>query len=719
MRALAAILAVLALAVRPAGSSGKPETAGITAGMRILDRNGAVLAVFPASDGAYAEPLTREEIPDVCADLFVRMEDKRFYRHHGVDPAALLRAAAGRAAARVSGGRTQRAGGASTITMQLARILHPHPRTFGGKLAEMRAALNLEAVLSKNEILLRYLNLVPFSRNIRGVGGAARIYYDADLSALSDAQLLVLAVIPRNPRGLDPFASPCALIRTAAAESRRLSLGITEEGIRDAVASARPGRPRPSPAPHFTRMLAARSPGGGVVRSTLDIGLTRYIQGRIRAHLDDYARARVTNAACVVIENGTGAVRAWVGSRDYQDQAASGQIDGVLIRRQTASVIKPFLYGFALTKGMTPATLLPDIPLDFGPGDIYRPANFDGKSRGVVRLRTALGSSLNVPAVFTLSSIGIGPWVSHLRKLGFGLPVDAAARYGLGAAVGNAEVSLLELTRAFAVFPRGGTLPSLSYVEGDGPGSPEEERVYDPQTAWLVADILSDPAARATGFGTRTYFRMPFPAMFKSGTSSEFTNLWCLAATPQYTVGVWAGNFDGRAVINKTGSIVPAQIAADALKHLTLGGSGFKRPPGILARRICSLTGAIAAGRCPSTREEYFRGPAEVPPPCSYHTAGGGREDLLAASLVSPGPAPVILHPVREQLFYVDPSQPEETQRIPVLIAAPAGDRLRVSLDGEPALYSRGRLFVPARRGRHVLDVRTPGGEASVTFTVR
>jgi penicillin-binding protein 1C len=321
--------------------------------------------------------------------------------------------------------------------------------------------------------------------------------------------------------------------------------------------------------------------------------------------------------------------------------------------------------------------------------------------------------------------------MSHLRQLGFELPPDAASRYGLGAAVGNIEVSLLELVRAFSAFPRGGTLPELVFLEDGGAGAAGRgagslavqkrsgARVYDPGTAWLVVSMLSDPSARSTGFGTRTYFRTSFPAMFKSGTSSEFTNLWCLGATPAYTVGVWAGNFDGRAVINKTGSIVPAQIVVDTLKRLSAAPGDFTRPAGVVAARICALTGRGATDRCPSARTEYFRTPQDVPPPCTYHTSGAGREELLPESILAEGPRPVILHPLEGQLFFFDETLQGAVQRIPVLIGVPRGERISVSLDGGPETEASGRFTIPARRGRHSILVRCPGGRSSVSFEVR
>ena len=203
----------------------------------------------------------------------------------------------------------------------------------------------------------------------------------------------------------------------------------------------------------------------------------------------------------------------------------------------------------------------------------------------------------------------------------------------------------MELVHAFSVFPRGGTLPSLVVAEGT---EPEVRRVYDPFSAWMICSILSDPSARATGFGTSTYFRTTVPSMFKSGTSSEFTNLWCVGATPRFTVGAWAGNFDGRAVINKTGSIVPTQIVSDILNRLSEdhplppSARGFTAPAGVVDARVCTETGLSATAACGSTRTEYFRNAAEVPPPDSGAKTG---EDPLLESLLAKNESVRIVFP--------------------------------------------------------------------------
>jgi penicillin-binding protein 1C len=694
-------------------------------GCPITDRNGALLALTPARDGAFQERTAMGGMPRACGDIFVQLEDQRFYAHPGVDILA-----AARAGSDLLLGRGSRSG-ASTIAMQLSRIVAPHGPGMAGKLVEAADAVRLESLLGRGRVLELYLNKVPFGRNTRGVGAAAWTYFGTDVSTLGPAQLLALAVIPRNPTLYDPFENPGRLIATASAISARRALGIDAADIERAVRGAVTRRPAAA-APHFARFVSARlaggtlHPSGAEARTTLDLALNDFIQDRISFILERYAAARVSNAAAVVIENATGAVLGWVGSRDFFDAAHAGQIDGVLIRRQSASTLKPFLYARALESGWTAATLLPDVPIVFGAADeeAYSPQNFDNRSHGVVRLRTALASSLNVPAVYTLSRVGLDSFLETLGDLGFALPEDARARYGLGTAIGNAEVSLLELTRAFSTFPRGGTLPDLLLLAGQKHG---QRRVFDPFASGMICSILSDPSARATGFGTRTWFRTPFPAMFKSGTSSEFTNLWCVGATPRYTVGAWAGNFDGRAVINKTGSIVPAQIVADVMRHLEGGGAtagqrrDFAMPASVVRARICTLTGRAATASCPATRMEYFRASTEIPGPCAFHGRPGGRAALLEEAFLAAGESARILFPVSGQVFYLDETLRGGAQGVPVLVAVRRGLQATLTVDGREIRResSLSGSTIPLTRGGHQVVVMTELGSDRVFFEGR
>ncbi|MGA2763109.1 MAG: transglycosylase domain-containing protein [Spirochaetia bacterium] len=687
-------------------------------GTRITDRDGRLLSVVTAPGGGLREILPLEEIPATCRELFVRLEDERFYSHPGVDPLAMARALS----SLLRGGPRS---GASTITMQLSRIVSPHPHSLPGKLVEVFRALQIESRLSKDRILSLYLNSLPYRRNTRGVAAAAWTYFGADIAALSPAQLLVLAIIPRNPSLYDPFDHPEDVIATASAASEGKGLDIAPDEIRRAVLSVRSARP-PLHAPHFARFVMEQlrrgklRPADGEVRTTLDSQLNSFIEERTRFYLDRYASARVTNAGVVAIDNASGSVLGWVGSRDFSDAERSGQIDGVLVRRQSASTLKPFLYAGALETGWTAATLLPDSPIEFtsSADETYRPSNFDRRSHGVVRLRTALASSLNVPAVYTLSRVGLPAFIRELHELGFALPADAGARYGLGMAIGNAEVSLLELARAFSVFPRGGTLPDLRIAAAQPRGA---TRIFSPFTAWLICNILSDPSARATGFGTRTYFRTPFPAMFKSGTSSEFTNLWCLGATPRFTVGAWAGNFDGRAVINKTGSIVPTQLVVDVLDHLQSDVEEFRKPAGVVEARTDTLTGKRAGPGSSSVRTEYFRDPEQVPELAPAASGPGKRESLLLESLLGREDKVRILFPANGQVFYVDPTVPASDQAIPLIAAARGGEKISLFLDGVEIAHDvpGSSLSLQARPGAHVLVARTSEGEDRSFFEVR
>ncbi len=694
------------------------------AGTRITDAAGAFLGAMPGESDTFQLKEAPSAIPAACGEIFVRLEDARFRVHPGID---LL--AAARAMVAFVTGRGARSG-ASTITMQLARLVAPHARGPGGKLVEASNALRIEARLTKDGILVAYLNDVPFGRNTRGVGAAAWTYFGTELGRLSRAQLLVLGVIPRNPTLYDPFTNPDRLIAVARDIAARYRLGIDPADVQAAVRGARQGRPE-GDAPHFTRYVAGLAQAGkvtpvdGVVATTLDLSVNRYIEARMSSVLARYEAARITNASVVAIDNDTGAVVGWVGSRDFSDATHSGQIDGALIRRQSASTLKPFLYARAMEKGWTAATLLPDLPLVFGAADeeSYSPENFDKRSHGVVRARTALASSLNVPAVYTLSHVGLSDFLSTLRSLGFTLPADAAARYGMGTAIGNAEVSLAELVHAFSVFPRRGVLSDLVVQRGR---TARSRRIFDPFAAWIVANILSDPSARATGFGTHTYFRTPVPAMFKTGTSSEFTNLWCVGATARYTVGAWAGNFDGRAVINKTGSIVPTQIVSDLLTWLeSRDGSnesarGFPQPPGTIAARICTVSGGQATPECPSTRTEYFRSLADVPPDCLYHPRQESDQALLDDAFLAKGQAVRILFPVPGQSFYRDETLRAGVQSIPVAFAARRAENASVTFDGvRVSPGAAGSIAVPLVRGAHIVVVTCPDGSDRVSFSVR
>ncbi|MBN2551194.1 MAG: hypothetical protein JXB06_00430, partial [Spirochaetales bacterium] len=448
--------------------------------------------------------------------------------------------------------------------------------------------------------------------------------------------------------------------------------------------------------------------------------------------------------SALVLDNRSGEILAWVGSQDFFDEANGGQIDGVRLKSSSGSTLKPFLYATALERGFTASTLLPDLDLTFGAQESYRPENFDRRSRGPVRLRTALASSLNVPAVYVLSQVGLADFLATLRELGFGIPEDAAARAGLGAAVGNLEVSLLELAGAFSVFPNGGFLRGLRVIRelesADGlriPAGGREtgneaggKRVFGEQAAWLIADILADPAARAPGFGTRSRFNTSFPALFKSGTASEYTSLWCIGALPEYTVGVWAGNFDGRPAFGATGSSLPAEVAVRVLQQLEAGaGEGAvptgeilpaQGPPhGMAEVRICALSGYRASPSCPATRQEYFLSGSVPRQICPVHGGGGSMEELLPQLFLGQGRAPRILFPRDRMVFYREAEAEAGSQAIPCWIVADPQDRITVELNGTVLASADSSWLLPVEPGSYHLEVRGKFGREAVSYSVR
>jgi penicillin-binding protein 1C len=534
-------------------------------GFAVLDRHNRLLRVFPAEDGVKREWVALDEIPADILRIFIRAEDRRFYIHPGVDPAAVIAASLRNFRA----GRT--VSGASTITMQLARMIKPGRHRLQGKVSEAFDALRLEARLSKKKILELWINNIPFGSNIEGLSSASRARFGRTIDQLDDVRTLLLAVIPRRPDLYDPAREPAMAVPAALALSRRSRLNLDEAFLWEAAAEAAPDILTdvkiPFHAPHFTNRINNSGNFFAPVHTTLDLDLQQYAEKQLAFELALLKSNRVSNGAILAIDNTSGSVLIYVGSASWFDDASSGKIDGIQILNQPGSCLKPFLYALALEKGFLPNDILPDIPTVFGSSEAYSPSNFNRRFNGPVRFRLALASSLNVPAVYLLEQLGVGSFEDWLVELGFESIETVRGNSGVGLALGNAEVSLEELTKAFAVFPRSGKSLSLRFIETPEL-QPEAQQLMSPYSAWVIADILSDRASRFTGLGTAQTLATEFPSMFKTGTTNQFQHIWALGATARYTVGVWLGNFSGETVIGRTGSSIPAIIAADILRAL-------------------------------------------------------------------------------------------------------------------------------------------------------
>ncbi len=705
---------------------------------RIYDVHGELIQILPLEEGLRREWIPLEAIPPFVQHVFLQAEDHRFFQHHGIDLGAILRATFQNA----SEGRT--VSGASTVTMQLARIIKPNSRrTLFAKLLEACDALRLEMRLSKSEILELYLNSLPFGFKAEGIASAARTFFGHSVKNLTLEEAFCLAVIPRRPALYNPLTQPdyCAkaafdLYRTSLSENAvligLLPANLPQEEFLSAAKKAK-AFSYPFEAPHFVRWLAAYSLAElgrkADVHTTLDLELQHVAENQLARAVERYAGNRLTNGAVLLCDSQSGAIRVWVGSADFFNEAHSGQVDGVLALRQPGSSMKPFLYALSLERGYSPSSVLPDIPLEFGFDRLYVPQNFNNRFNGPVRLRVALASSLNVPAVYLLNQIGMEQYLQKLSDLHFESLKNADP--GLGLALGNAEVSVFELVQAFSVFPRDGLFLPLHALADTGGIAPEPSRVYDENTARLICDMLSDAEARAMGFGFSPTFRTPFSAMFKTGTANQYQNITALAASPHYTVGVWMGNFSGETVIGKTGSSIPAKIARDLLVQVQgRSGRDFPKPAQFRKERICALSGMHATARCPDTVSEYVAAGLS-PADCSWHTAGGTaypaeyapwfRIKNRSGEVDEAGKKLLITSPRSGSLFYYDDSIPPSRQKLLVEASGGTDEKAVFLLDGS-LLVETVRPFtaqVPIVRGKHHVTVQCGGESASIDFEVK
>ncbi|MBR9977123.1 MAG: penicillin-binding protein 1C, partial [Bacteroidetes bacterium] len=478
---------------------------------QVFDARGELLNAFLTPDDKWRLRTRLDHVnPDVMRALLYK-EDRWFFLHPGVNPYAVLRALW----SNVRSGR--RVSGASTITMQLARMLEPAERRYAIKFREMLRALQLELRYSKHELLERYISLLPMGGNIEGVASASWLYFNRPAEKLSTAQSAALAVIPSDPNRLRPDRGTEALQRRTQALLRRLrdSGLFSDADIAAALGEdfdvARTAPPRR--APHFSLIATART-DRDLLHTTLDPVVQDAAERLLRNHVQRVSAEGVRNGAVLIIDNDSMSVAAWCGSADFDDVATQGQVDGVRAVRSPGSTLKPFLYASAFDEGaLTPAMRLLDIPVDYGG---YMPENFDASCRGEVSVREALLTSLNIPAVRELARQGVGPFINRLAGAGFRTIATSREHLGLSLILGGCGVTLEELTRAYSMFARQGRLQRLRFFPGETDG--EGSAMMTSATAWLVTDILSGHDRPDLPAELRATSRLPRFA-WKTGTS--------------------------------------------------------------------------------------------------------------------------------------------------------------------------------------------------------
>ena len=601
----------------------------------VVDRRGKVLYEARSNGGTRGVSLTADDVPRVLADATIAAEDRRFYSHPGIDPLAVLRATARNV-------RSLRVvEGASTITQQVAKLLldrasgAPRVRGLRAKLREAVIAIRLEHRLSKPEILALYLNLAPYGNQVAGAARASEMYFGVPPAMLTTAQAAFLAGLPQRPSAYSPYRE-----RAPGQARQRAILDRLERQGRITTAEARIARSErlrfePAPAafvaPHFVEMVLSQPEWRrrGRVETTLDAGLQAEIDGIIRSQRADLERHGAHNVAVVVLENDSAEWLAWEGSGRYFDDDHGGRINGARASRQPGSALKPFTYALAFETGVTPATVLADVPATYPtatPGVLYSPRNYDGEFHGPLRARQALAGSQNVPAVALAARIGVPDVLRFLRSVGLETLDRNAAHYGLGLTLGNAEVTLADLVAAYSALARGGVWVAPRAVRDEW--TPPGVQVMSPRAAYWVTDVLSDPEARAYVFGRGGSLEFPFPVAAKTGTSQAYHDNWAIGYTREVTVGVWVGNFDRRPLVGSSGvtgagPIFHAVMLA-AQQHVRGRHDSavdiVPRPSDLASVEVCELSGMRSGAGCPSRRREWL--PRDTSPlPCSWHDA--------------------------------------------------------------------------------------------------
>lgn len=669
----------------------------------LLDRQGRRLH---SSDSL---PIQLDQVSPWLIQATLAAEDRRFYSHWGMDARATVAAAyhnlrAGRVVA-----------GGSTLTQQLIANLSGRPQGLVQKTWQSLQALRLERSLAKAAILQQYLQRIPYGNNTFGVESAARFYFGRPAASLSLAQAALLAGIPRGPDLYNPLSHlERARQRQHWVLERMHHLQwIDADAYQQALAEPLDISAHQNPwlAPHFCAQVQGHHPAGSVVQTTLDGDLQNEVEGIVRTQVELLRRRGLDGAAVVVLDNASGEVRALVGSPDFH----LNQVDLSDSRRQPGSALKPFTYGMALEQGLTPASLIPDLPVHYptSTGD-FSPTNYDGTFHGPVRLRTALASSYNVPAVRLAHQVGVAPLLQRLHKLGLQSLDRPAQHYGLSLTLGSGEVTLLELTRAYMALANGGQWKEEIWWKGQKPAP--SRRVFSPQVAFLLSDILNDPAARAPAFGYKSVLALPFDCAVKTGTSREYSDNWALGYSTRYTVGVWAGPIAGGSMQDVSGVSGAGPIFREVMLtlHRARKPDAFAPPRGLQKHTVCSTSGARPGPYCQGTLPEW----TSANESCELHHVTG----LVYPQNYAPWAQPQglalesglhIQFPQDGDTYLIDPRLDRHYQTLQ--LQASGAPQVNWTVDGRPTSADW-----PLQPGPHSIQARAADGATeTVHITVR
>jgi penicillin-binding protein 1C len=635
--------------------------------------DGSPAHVFLSPDEKWRIAIGLDEIDPAYLDALIRLEDKRFFDHHGVDVLAIARAVLFnlRRGHVVSGG--------STLTMQLVRVREPRPRTIFSKLVEAFRAMQLEARWSKPQILGAYLEYVPYGKNVEGVEAASIAYFGHRATALSAAEIATLLAVPQNPTHRHPSRRNREALarardeiaeRLLAQHALRRSNGVSAETVLAEVRRTIPPdqlQAFPRLAPHAAAWFRAKHPDLTRIRTTLDRGVQLLAEHTFEAAKAEAAERGIHNGAAVIVDHRTGEVSALVGNFDFFDEAHGGQIIGFDNPRSPGSALKPFLYAMGIDRGLLlPDFLVLDTPRIYGS---YAPKNYDGKFSGLVRFEDALSRSLNVPFVNLLRRMGTDNFIGTLKVMGAASVRDRPGYYGLSSAIGGIELTPLEIASLYAALAENGEYRRIRVLASERvPGPEHSTPVFSKGASYLTRRALA--LKDRPDFPSRRRFSGAPPNIhWKTGTSFGHRDAWSAGSGPRFTAVVWLGNFDNTPSAHLVGADAAGPILFDLLDGLTSKKDSLATtfaPPELETVEVCAYSGRLPGPACPHKKKVLALASNVPTERCSYHVA----IDVDSKTGLALTPVCRASHDYRTETFLVLPSSlrrwlDDEHRRLP------------------------------------------------------
>ncbi|MBI1341398.1 MAG: penicillin-binding protein 1C [Terrimonas sp.] len=565
----------------------------------ITDNKSEIINAYLTGDEKWRMMTSLEEISPLLQKTIVAKEDQYFFHHPGVNPLAVARALFNNIF------HMRRTSGASTITMQVARMLDPKKRTLLNKLVEMFRAFQLELKYSKKEILRLYLNLVPYGGNIEGVKAAALLYFNKNPDHLSLAEITALSIIPNRPSSLVMGRNNDRIILERNKWLKRFARNkiFTKKEIEDALSEPLDARRHEFPhyIPHLAYKLKKR--GGNTYATSIDLNMQLKTEKLVKDYVRNIRLKNIRNAAVIIIDNKTHKVITYAGSSDFSDSLDGGQVNGAEAIRQPGSTLKPLLYGMCFDEGLlTPKMVITDVPVNY---QGYAPENYDEKFNGWVSVEYALDHSLNIPAVKSLKMLGKDRFTQKLIRCHFQQIKKDQEKLGLSMILGGCGASLEELTGLFSSFANNGILFAPSFLETDT--HPDSLEVLSPAATFMVNEILSKVNRPDFPLNWSATEKMPKIA-WKTGTSYGRRDAWSIGYNKNYTVGVWAGNFSGTGAPDLSGANIATPLLFKIFNTIDYDTENewFSPPADCDTRQVCSETGLPPSEHCTNLILDHF-----------------------------------------------------------------------------------------------------------------